>query len=287
MSLIVENVCENSKADLICFLRKHSDHTLFMLNNLQEHGIKLTDAPNSANFKVIRRESEIVAAFCLCRRGTLLFFTEEINATLPIIFQSCSKERQEIDFNGVIGEWSQASTLWDLLKSEGWITHEIFVSKEILYSTPLDNFPCQSQLGVRLLQPEDYALWRLLNISYLEEMALPGQLSEEQEKLGYMCRVKKKIAWGLFVDGQLISIANLNAYAFDLGQLGGVYTSPKHRRKGYSKAVVQHLFNDCKTVHRLRKLIIFTGETNISARKVYESLGVNQIGYFGLLFGKH
>lgn len=35
----------------------------------------------------------------------------------------------------------------------------------------------------------------------------------------------------------------------------------------------------------MRKLIIFTADTNLSVRKVYESLGVIPVGYYALLFG--
>lgn len=91
--------------------------------------------------------------------------------------------------------------------------------------------------------------------------------------------------WGLFLNNILVSIADLNAKALDLGQVGGVYTVPSFRQGGYSKSVMKQLLRDAKELHNIRKLIIFTGDKNFPAQKLYNSLGVSQVGYFALLFG--
>ena len=98
-------------------------------------------------------------------------------------------------------------------------------------------------------------------------------------------KAEKKITWGLFLENVLVSIADLNAKALDLGQVGGVYTVPSFRQRGYSKSVMRQLLLDAKELHKIRKLIIFTGEQNFPAQKLYNSLGVSQVGYFALLFG--
>jgi predicted GNAT family acetyltransferase len=71
----------------------------------------------------------------------------------------------------------------------------------------------------------------------------------------------------------------------DLGQVGGVYTVPSFRQKGYSRSVMQQLLLDAKEIHQIRKMIIFTGDQNFPAQKLYTSLGVSKIGFFALLFG--
>jgi RimJ/RimL family protein N-acetyltransferase len=45
------------------------------------------------------------------------------------------------------------------------------------------------------------------------------------------------------------------------------------------------LLKDASLHLGLRKLILFTGEHNEAARRLYESIGFFKIGYFGLLFG--
>ncbi len=122
-------------------------------------------------------------------------------------------------------------------------------------------------------------------MDYLIEEGLPNDLTDEQLLNQFLEKTKKKITWGLFLNNTLVSIADLNAKALDLGQVGGVYTVPSLRQRGYSKSVMQQLLLDAKEIHKIRKLIIFTGEQNFPAQKLYKSLGVSQIGYFALLFG--
>lgn len=57
----------------------------------------------------------------------------------------------------------------------------------------------------------------------------------------FLTKQKKRISWGLFLDNILVSIADLNAKALDLGQVGGVYTTPSFRQKGCSRSVMRQL----------------------------------------------
>lgn len=46
------------------------------------------------------------------------------------------------------------------------------------------------------------------------------------------------------------------------------------------------MLKDCRDDHRLRKSILFTGETDFPAQKIYESIGYHRIGLFALILGK-
>jgi len=93
--------------------------------------------------------------------------------------------------------------------------------------------------------------------------------------------------WGLFEGEHLRSIASLNAAYATTGQVGGVYTTPEHRGRGLAASVIRTLMRDAVERHGLRTLILFTGETNAPARRVYEGVGFVPVGHFGLLFGDH
>ena len=60
----------------------------------------------------------------------------------------------------------------------------------------------------------------------------------------------------------------------------------ERRRTGLSRAVMGALISDLRRVHRLEKLFLFTCEDNRPARRLYESLGFEQFGHFGLFFGE-
>lgn len=280
MEYFIEPVKDATQNEMVEFLLKHEDFSLFLLGNYEAHGFRLSDAPNSGNYMIIRQEGEVVCVFCLTRRGNLLITAKEGNHKLyEQVLKSCKNGL----LRGVLGDWKICAPFWDFLKGKQIIKSESFISKEVLYSTEhLDLMP---NTDSRLLRKEDYLEWRILRGDYLRETKLPSDLSEEQTKEQFYWQVERRFSWALFQNGEMASIADLNAKALHLGQLGGVYTTPKFRNRGLGKALVQKVMQDCHTLHGLRKMIIFTDEDNLAARKLYESLHVNRVGEFALLFG--
>jgi ribosomal protein S18 acetylase RimI-like enzyme len=64
-----------------------------------------------------------------------------------------------------------------------------------------------------------------------------------------------------------------------------VYARPADRKRGLARAAMELLIDESREHHRFAKLILFTGEENQSARGLYESLGFELSGAFGLLLG--
>jgi GNAT superfamily N-acetyltransferase len=282
--IYLEKVNESSKDEAVTFLKAHEEYTLFLLGNLEVYGSHLSKEPYSGNFKLIRDENEIISGFSLTKSGTLLIYSKEIDTPLfELVLQACQEE--PITLKGVLGEWDFCHRFWKFLKERKVIENEAYTSKEVLYSADLSKLNFENQYNVRLLAPSDLEQWLPLRTNYIKEMGFPEQGCMEDISKEFQMMAKEKIAWGLFTSEKLISIANLNAKAFDLGQVGGVYTLPAYRKQGFSTAVLQQLIHDAKSLHHMRKLIIFTGETNHSARRVYESLGAFPFGHYALLFG--
>ncbi len=283
MEYFIEAVDNFSQDKMIDFLKQHENFTLFLLGNFENHGSKLTESPYSGNFKLIRSLDKIIGVFCLTRNGTLLIEAIVKEPIFDIILASCQEEVFPI--TGLVGNWDFCNSFWKFLKNQKIIFKENFISKEILYSVDLSKMSIPTQTNVRLLSESDYPLWKPLRLDYIKEEGFPNNLNDTQLKEFFLDKAKKKITWGFFLNDKLVSIADLNAKALDLGQVGGVYTAPNFRQKGYSKSVMCQLLLDAKELHSLRKLIIFTGEKNVAAQKLYISLGVKQIGNFALLFG--
>lgn len=280
----VEPFNESNLTEALSFLRQYENFSLFLLGNLEAHGPRLTTSPNSGNFKLIRLDGKIIAVFCLTRRGNLLVqSTSSEDWVLEKILDAALEENLPI--LGLLGEWDFCGLLWALLKKRGIIRHESFISKEILYTVDLNkqNFPRNPY--VRLLGVDDYSQWKPHRLEYLKEEGLPNDLSDEQLYGTFLEKVKAKISWGYFLDQELVAMAELNAKALDLGQVGGVYTAPVHRRNGFAQSVMRQLMKDARELHRIRKLIIFTGEANHPARRLYESLTPQLGGYYALMFG--
>ncbi len=280
----LKNVDEFSKDEMLNFLKTYEEYTLFLLGNLEVYGLHLTEDLYSGNYKIACDPNGIIAVFSLTRGGSLLIHSKKISTPLfELVLCACQKE--QIGLNGLIGEWEFCHRFWKFLKEKGAIQKEVHVSKEILYAADLSQLSFEKESNVRLLTSNDWEQWLPLHNEYIKEMHYPEQGGKEELCKEFQMMVAAKISWGLFFDEKLISIANLNARALDLGQVGGVYTTPKFRKQGFASAVMRQLIHDAKELHRIRKLIIFTAETNLSARRVYESLGVFPVGYCALLFG--
>ncbi len=284
MQYQIEPINDSNKFEMLEFLKQHENYTLFLLGNFENYGFNLSQAPYSGNFKLIRSHDEIVGVFSLTKKGSLLIETTARDSIFEMVLKSCLEE--SISLTGLVGNWEFCNPFWNFLKNKKVIQTEIFNSKEILYSVDLSNVSSLPQPNVRLLTEADYLQWKPLRLDYLIEEGVPNDLSDEQLFDIYLDKVSKKIIWGFFLQDKLVSIADLNAKALDLGQVGGVYTTPSFRKKGYSKSVMQQLLLDAKKLHSIRKLIIFTGEKNFAAQKLYNALGVQHIGYFSLLFGR-
>ncbi|MBI3900558.1 MAG: hypothetical protein HY324_00240 [Chlamydiia bacterium] len=191
----IETVNESLLQEAIAFLRKHEDFSLFLLGNLEAHGHKLTSAPNSGNYKLVRHGGKIAAVFCLTRRGNLLVQSEISDRKLSEKILTVCQEEQ-LPILGLIGPWDFCQRLWGLAHEKSMILHDIFVSKEILYTVDLSKQIVSNEPNVRFLLPDDYPQWQPLRIEYLKEEGLPDDLLKHHDHELFLEKVKNRISWG-------------------------------------------------------------------------------------------
>jgi predicted GNAT family acetyltransferase len=265
------------------FLEAHVDTSLFLLGNLAEHGPRLGEHLNSGNFRVLEEGAEIAAVFCLARRGNLLLQTGGRADLAEVILQACRAEA--IPIQGVVGEWNGAHALWQLLCADPNFTPNV-TQREVLYGRELPLARAtDSTLRVRALEMGDFEAWNVLNLAYCAEVQVPLHGSRDERRAMFSAQAEAGCWWGCFDAEELIGTASLNAQYERVGQVGGVYTRPGYRGRGLAGVTMQKLMRDAFERQRLERLILFTGEDNRAARRLYESLGFRIIGYFGLLFG--
>ena len=82
--------------------------------------------------------------------------------------------------------------------------------------------------------------------------------------------------------GRLVSMTTMNASIPAIVQIGGVYTPPEHRGRGYGRAVVAGQLQEARA-QGVERAILFTDQENRPARKTYEALGFRPIGHYGLV----
>jgi len=270
------------------FLEAHVETSLFLLSNLAIFGPRLTDHANSGNYRLVEEAGQLVAVFCLTRRGNLLVQAAGRADLAESILESC--EGETIEVCGVAGEWPTAATLWDLLRADPRF-EPTMGSKDVLYRLPLDGgpevtrTPVPSDVVVRALDASDFQQWERLNTAYCAEVHLPLPAVDDAHEAEFVRRTRAKWWWGAFAGRELAAIVGLNAAYGVVGQVGGVYARPADRKKGLARAAMELLIEESREHHRFAKLILFTGEENHGARRLYDSLGFESAGAFGLLLG--
>ncbi|MCA9727035.1 MAG: GNAT family N-acetyltransferase [Candidatus Eisenbacteria bacterium] len=288
-NVLIHDLDAASLPQAVAFLEAHLETSLFLLSNLTGFGPRLGPSPNSGNYRWMEEDGRIIAVFCLTRRGNLLLQTGGRDDVGPLVLQACQSEPGSIE--GVVGEWVAAESVWNLLTGDIRFRPGM-QSKEILYRLFLAEASGHAGGGaiegngaVRRLESRDFDQSDRLTRDFLEEEGLPVQVPLDQRRAGFLRQVNAGHAWGAFAGSELVSIAGLNACYRHVGQVGGVYTAPQHRRKGWQSRVMHALLQESRDRLELDTLILFTGETNVGACALYEKLGFARIGHFGLLFG--
>jgi len=185
---------------------------------------------------------------------------------------------------GVIGDWLTAQAVWRLVCADLRL-EPTQTRKDLLFSLTLTD-PATAIVPegwVRALNAGDFGQWAPLNSAYLAELNHPTQLTALQRQDEFESGIRAQRWWGAFVDQRLVAIAGLNAEYGRIGQVGGVYSRPEERRKGFARAVMRGLMADVR--HRFERLVLFTGDDNVSAQRLYESLGFQSGGSFGVFLG--
>ncbi|MGH8254688.1 MAG: GNAT family N-acetyltransferase [Steroidobacteraceae bacterium] len=284
MSTSIEPLGPENVQEAQAYLAAHEDTAQFLINNLREHGFSMDQHPNSGNFKLIREGGAVGAVFCLTRRGNLLAQMSADHARE--VLQACREE--SIPIKGFVGDWLSIAPIFGLFRSQRPDYVPGYDSKEILYAYDLrpDDLSLSHDARVRFLEKRDFPQWLDLEHAYLEECSLPDDLTREQAQQEFSTEIQRRTLWGLFGGAELISRAALNSKGEGVGQVGGVFTPMRHRRKGYARATMLHLMKDCRDVHGHRKSLLFTGEADVAAIGLYESLGYRAVGSFALIFGR-
>jgi predicted GNAT family acetyltransferase len=93
---------------------------------------------------------------------------------------------------------------------------------------------------------------------------------------------KTKSHWVLEADGRIVATTAVNAGVLEMVQVGGVYTLPGCRNRGYARSVVAGSLLELRD-RGVKKAILFTGEDMPAARASCAALGFVPIGDYGLV----
>jgi len=83
--------------------------------------------------------------------------------------------------------------------------------------------------------------------------------------------IKEQRFYGIFVDSKLVSVASIQVSLPEIWILGGFYTKPGYRNKGYATSLASYLVKEALT--KTNHVGIHVRADNYPAKRVYEKVG--------------
>lgn len=279
----IEILRPGHESKLELYLRPRLSSSMFLLNNLRRSGLVDTGKRFAGTYAALFAEGEIHGVVALYWNGMLVLQVEEDPGPLIAAIRKASDR----PLTGLVGPRHQVDAAISHLEIKPGRMRLDEV--EGLYQLELDLLRVPSALADerwtgRRIRPEDVELmtaWRVdYNIEALNEQDSHALRDRIRTYLEYA--VDNRRFWVLEVDGQPVSSSGVNAVIDEAVQIGGVWTPPEFRRRGYARAAVAASLLDFRA-QGVEKAILFTGDENLPAIKAYKALGFRRVGDFRLV----
>jgi predicted GNAT family acetyltransferase len=182
---------------------------------------------------------------------------------------------------GIAGPWTQATHAAAALG-----VNVRRGERELLYALDVAQLAFTLPPGIVARRPRADELDFLTD--WREAYLLETRLAEPGPALRGMARAGIALAhtlasdWVLERDGALVAYTAFNARLPDIVQIGGVWTPVHLRRTGLARAAVASHVASVRP-GGVRRAVLFTGESNVAARRAYEAIGFREVGDYGLI----
>jgi uncharacterized protein len=275
-----------SSADLTeveTFLASHADSSMFLRANVRRAGLNYEGRPFQATYVGAFRNSAFAAVAAHCWNGIILL-QAPVHAA-EIARAVVEHSRREI--TGLSGPREQVQAAREAL---GLATRPTArEGSEGLYALDLSTFCVPPALAravgyCRPPRPEEIAVLRAWRYAYDVEALGGSDTAEERRRSDAFLesQIADCNAWVALNQGKPVSLSALNAALPDIVQLGGIYTPPELRGRGYAKVSVAAALLAARE-RGAGRAVLFTD--NPSAARCYEALGFVRVGdYAHVLF---
>lgn len=275
------------EAALEAFLMPHLASSMFLLGNVRAAGLMDSGARFSGAYVAAFEGGEMVGVVAHFWNGILMPQVPEpwTGRYLDVLWRAAVRASGR-PVKGVIGPDDQACAI----KAEMVFPPEIVQldQREKLYELDLAELIVPEALRSgevtgRRAVAEDLELLVQWGIGYATETvgAEDTPAFRADARVSQARIIADRTAWVLEAGRVPVAMTGFNAVLAEVVQVGGVYTPPEGRSRGYARCAVGASLLDARETGATRA-ILFTGEQNIAAQKAYSALGFRQVGYFRL-----
>ena len=262
------------------FLKPHSASSMFLRSNLAQFGLGLgpdrSDDPRATTFW-LAKNGAMRAVFGLSNAGFVMGQAPDNDPDDWIAFRDALKGATVA---GITGATPQIKTAMEVLGLQN--APYSVMRDEPHYRLDLHNLEDPaSNARLRPAKPDDLDLLVDWIIDY-DTSVLGSPLNDvtrARASANAQAHMNSDSHRILEVDGMPVAKTAFNASLPDMVQIGGVYTPPEHRSKGYARtAVALHLLEARE--RGVKTAILFA--SGKPACRAYEAIGFQRIGTYTL-----
>jgi GNAT superfamily N-acetyltransferase len=263
------------------FLASHRDSSMFLRANARRAGLTYRGAAGEATYAGVFRDGRIAGVAAHCWNGMVLLQAPEHAADLARACVGLSRRA----VTGLSGPLEQVQPARSALQIDA--ADLALDGAEGLYALDLSELIIPEALSegavvCRPPHPEERDMLCAWRMAYDIEI-LGGTDSEEhrQRSAHFLdVQIAEGNAWVAISDGVLVSLSAFNASLPDIVQLGGIYTPPEFRGRGFAKAAVAASLLVARD-RGASRAVLFTN--NPSAVRTYAAIGFRRLGDYSLL----
>ena len=263
---------------LEAFLAAHAETSMFLRSNLADFGLdRGSDDPRATRYWIGQAGGRISAVFGLSNAG---FAMSQAPGAAPALYADFAARVAGRRLSGIAGEAGQVVAMKAALGADR-VAYGLD-EPEPLYRLELSALRAEGLAPGALRTPTeaDRALLVDWTRAYSAElhMSPPDRLDAEGR-----ARAERALASGdarlLELDGRPVAMTAVNSRLPDMVQIGGVYTPPGLRGRGYARTAVARHMQELRAEGVATAILFASGAP---ACRAYEAIGFRHIGTYSL-----
>jgi uncharacterized protein len=272
---------------LEAFLAPRLESSMFLIGNLRAAGLQDHGAPYEGTYAAAYEQGQMVAVAAHYWNGSLVL---QAPAHVGPLCKAAAvaSGRPVRGFIGPAAQVEQAMEALDIPAANAQLDE-----RETLYSLALPELQVPEPLATGQVRGrragrdhvELVTEWRVA-------FSLESLGDEDSPRLWEHVRasVRRGVSegriWVLEEAGLPVSTSGFNAAIREAVQIGGVWTPPALRGRGYGRAVVAASLLSARA-EGVGRAVLFTGLDNVPARRAYVALGFQPLGDYRLVLLRH
>lgn len=268
---------------LEAFLLRRVESSMFLIGNMRASGLVDGGRPYQGTYAAAFEGGRIVGVVAHYWQGNLVL---QAPAHLEDLSRAASRSSGR-PLRGLIGPDPQvraARLVFDISDRSVQLDE-----LEKLYSLALADLVVPSglqsgELRGRRIEPHDVPLMVEWHVAFAGEALGEDESPRLRERVraGVERQMRQGHFWLLEDRGEPVACSAFNTVIREAVQVGGVWTPPELRNRGYGRTVVAASLLDARA-GGAETAILFTGEGNLPAQRAYEALGFRHVGDYRLL----